>query len=64
LIGEFCQANGVSVVLRFNSDPMSLDDPESIMQTFNNSVVYYAPQRNITDRIIQMMATNAPAPKP
>ncbi len=59
-IGEYCDQNKVPIVIRFSSEQMSLDDPETIMQTFNNSVVYYAPRHDITDQIIQRMAQASP----
>lgn len=55
LIGTYCTENQVPIVIRFSSEPMSLEDPESIMQTFNNSVVYFSPRYDITDAIIQRL---------
>lgn len=60
LIGQYCAETGTRIVLRFSSEPMKLEDPESIMQAFNNSVIYYAPQRDITSQIIQRMASATP----
>lgn len=56
LIGDYCTENQVPIVIRFSSEPMQLEDPESIMQAFNNSVIYFSPQHDITDQIIQRMA--------
>lgn len=61
VIGQYCEQNNVPIVIRFSSEPMSIDDPESIMQGFNNSVVYYSPRYDITNQIIQHMAQIAPA---
>ena len=60
MIGRYCSENSVPLVIRFVSEPMRLEDPASIEQGFNNSVVYYAPGQDITDAIIQRIA-QAPA---
>jgi Skp family chaperone for outer membrane proteins len=60
LIGEYCAQNQVPIVIRFSSEPMKLEDPETIMQAFNNSVVYFSPRFDITDQIIQRMAQANP----
>ena len=55
-IDQYCQQNGVPLVIRFNSDPMKADDPASVEQGFNNSVVYYESQHDITAEIIRRIA--------
>jgi Skp family chaperone for outer membrane proteins len=60
-ISQYAAETGTAIVLRFSSEPMDLADPETIMQAFNNTVVYYAPPRDITDRIIERMASAPPA---
>jgi Skp family chaperone for outer membrane proteins len=60
VIGQYCQEQGVPLVLRFMSDPMKLEEPASIEQGFNNSVIYFQPTRDITDEIIERVA-RAPA---
>jgi Skp family chaperone for outer membrane proteins len=56
VIGQYCQENQIPLVIRFSNERMNLEDPETIMQAFNNSVVFYAPQRDITEKIIARMA--------
>lgn len=50
-VAKFADANGVRLVLRFNSAPMVRDDRASVLQGVNNDIVY---QKNldITDIII------------
>lgn len=60
LIDSYCKENGVSIVVRFNSEPMRLDKPETIEDAFNNSVVYFAPQRDITNEIVARLSAVQP----
>lgn len=55
VIAEYCAENQNSIVIRFSSEPMNPDDPESIMQAFNNSVVYFSPRYDVTDEISQRL---------
>ncbi len=59
-IGQYCAETQIPIVIRFSSEPMKLSDPETIMQAFNNSVVYYAPERDITNQIIERLALATP----
>ncbi len=54
-IAEFCQENGLRLVLRHSDNEMKLDDPESIMQKINSPVVYFRPEKDITPAIVAKM---------
>ena len=56
VIAEYCQQQGIQLVLRYNSETMQPNNPQAIMQTVNGSVIYHQPQKNITPIIIQRIA--------
>lgn len=53
IIAQYCQEQGIQLVLRFNSEEEEADNPQAIMQKVNGSVVYHRNQNNITATIIQ-----------
>ena len=55
LIAQLCEQNGFRLAMRFDSTPMTLDDPQSIPQRINGSIVYFQPQKDITDSVIRMV---------
>ena len=56
-VAKFAQENGISLVLRFSSEPIEPDDRNSVLQGINRAVVYQH-QLNITNYVLQ--AINAP----
>ncbi len=52
-IGDYCQENGIQLVLRYNSESTEPNNPQSIMQKVNGSVIYYQNRKDITPIIIQ-----------
>ncbi len=52
-ISQYCQENGIQLVLRYNSEEMDPKDPESIMQRVNGSVIYHHAGNDITNVITQ-----------
>ncbi len=56
VIRDYCQENGVQLILRYNSTPMNPEQPNSIMQKVNGNVVYYAPNKDVTSVIAQRIA--------
>ena len=57
-VSKFCDQNGVSLVLRFSSEPVDSKSRESILETVNNPVVYSTKGRDVTEFIVRMV--NAP----
>ena len=55
-IADYCQEQGIQLVLRFNSQEQEADNPQAIMQKVNGSVVYHRNQNNITATVIQRIA--------
>jgi hypothetical protein len=53
IIGQYCEQNGIEMVVRYNSQEMNKNDPSSVMQRVNGSVVYFEPQDDITQATIQ-----------
>jgi Skp family chaperone for outer membrane proteins len=49
----FSQQNRISLVLRFNGDPVTEADPQEILKQLNKSVVYYDKAIDITPYILQ-----------
>lgn len=52
IVGQLCEAQGIQLVLRYNSQEMDLKNPASVMQRVNGSVIYHNPGNDITDLII------------
>ena len=53
VIAAYCEEANVRLILSFNSTPMTVDDPQTIMQTVNGIIVYHTPPTDITDEIIR-----------
>ena len=53
---------GISLVLRFNGDPIDRNDPQEILKELNKSVIYYNQAIDITPVILDMTARMAPNP--
>lgn len=54
-IEQYCQNNGIRLVLRYSGGEMTPDNPDSIMQQINGAVVYFRPEKNITEQIVALM---------
>ncbi len=59
VIGSLCEQRGYRMALRFNSTQMSADDPASIMQTVNEYVIFHQPRVDITQDVIQTIASKS-----
>lgn len=61
-IKYYADANGISLVLRFNGDPIDSQDPREVIKELNKSVVYYNRTIDITPVILD--AVNQTSPRP
>ena len=52
IVGQLCEAQGIQLVLRYNSQEMDIKNPASVMQRVNGSVIYHNPSNDITQLII------------
>ena len=52
LVGQLCEAQGIQLVLRYNSEEMNPKNPGSVMQRVNGSVVFHNPGNDITNLIV------------
>jgi Skp family chaperone for outer membrane proteins len=52
-VGYFCQTYGVSMVLRYMSDAVDPDNPDSILANINKPVVWHDQTLNITPYIMK-----------
>ena len=58
LISQYCDERNIQLVLRYNNQEMDLEQPGTVMQRVNSSVVYHDPKNDITQAIIgQLVAT-------
>ncbi len=48
----FCRQMGIDVVLRFNGEKVNVNQPQSVLGYINRPVVWYAPDLDITQRIL------------
>ncbi len=51
----FADSNGVSLVLRFNGDPIDRNDPQEVLKELNKSVIYYNRAIDITPIILEKL---------
>ena len=47
-----CEQNGIDVVLRFNAEPVDVENPESVLMKVNNQIVHYAPNLDVTGAVL------------
>ena len=59
LISQYCDDRGIQLVLRYNKQEMDLDNPGSVMQRVNSSVIYHDPGNDITQAIVGQLGTVA-----
>jgi Skp family chaperone for outer membrane proteins len=57
-----CRQNGIDMVLRFNSEPVDVQRPDSVLTFINKPVVWYDPGLDITEAILRDV--NRPAANP
>jgi Skp family chaperone for outer membrane proteins len=60
----FCKQNRIDMVLRFNSDQVDVERPDSVLAFINKPVVWYDRGLDITDAILQDLNRNAINPGP
>ena len=51
-VENYAKRNGISMVLRFNGDPVDMAVPQSVLQHINKPVVWYAQDRDITKVVL------------
>lgn len=61
-VKQYSQQNGIQLVMRFNGDQPDPTDPDDIVRALNKSVVYNAPEIDITPAILRMVNAQSPAP--
>jgi Skp family chaperone for outer membrane proteins len=55
LIANYCKQRRISIVLVFSGAKVDPGDPDSIMRKVNGDIVYNAPEKDITQSIIQYL---------
>lgn len=64
-VASYCQHHGISTVMHYNSRPMDLQNPATIMERMGSNVVYARPDWEITQAIKDLCqapsATSTPA---
>jgi hypothetical protein len=58
-VSAYCQHHGVATVIHYNSRPMDLNNPATIMDRIGSNVVYARPDWEITAAIKQLCAAPA-----
>jgi Skp family chaperone for outer membrane proteins len=61
LVADFAREHGISLVLRFSSEPIEPDDRNSVLQGINRAVVYQN-QLNITSHVLQKVNAGTTPP--
>ncbi len=56
-VTSYCQHYGIQAVVHYNSRPMDINNPATIMERIGSNVIYARPDREITEAIKQLCAT-------
>jgi Skp family chaperone for outer membrane proteins len=59
-VQQYCRQNNVGLVLQFNGDPVDTRRPDKIGAAMGRSLVYVAPNRDITPYILEMLRNPPP----
>jgi Skp family chaperone for outer membrane proteins len=51
----YADQNGISLVMRFNGDPIDRNDPQEVLKELNKSVIYYHRSIDITPIILEKL---------
>ena len=64
MVDSYAKAMNVSLVLRYNSDPVDQTDRQSVLKAINRPIVHLGPNMDITDEILAELnrGQNPPAP--
>jgi len=63
-VAAYCQHNGISTVIHYNSRPMDLQNPATIMERMGSNVVYARPDWEITQTIKDLCQATPAAAAP
>ncbi len=72
-VADYCKQYNITLVLKYNGDPLDPNHPEDVLRVINGPVVYHAPQTDITSIIVDSLnrrlagargADNRYAPQP
>ena len=55
-IKYYSDRSGITLVMRFNGDPIVQNDPQEVIRELNKSVIYYHPGVDITPMILESIA--------
>ena len=61
-VKTYAESNGISMVMRFNGDPIDTSDPQEVLKELNKSVIYYNRAIDITPIILERCTASAGAP--
>ena len=61
LIEQYCDSRGIHLVLRYNSQKMDPNNPATVMQRVNSSVIFHNPATDITSIVIGQLNGQANA---
>ena len=56
----YCKQNGIDLVVKFNGDPVDVDQPDSVLAYINKPVVWYQQRLDITLPILTQLNGRAP----
>ena len=57
----FATTNNISMVLRFNGDPVDQEKPEDVLRNINKPVIYFSRGLDITGEILNRLNQRSPA---
>lgn len=64
VVDYYARANGISMVLKFNSETANLEEPESVVPFINRRVVWHAGNLDITQVILNELNRRGAFPPP
>jgi Skp family chaperone for outer membrane proteins len=56
----YCKQNGIDLVIKFNGDPVDVDQPDSVLAYINKPVVWYQQRLDITLPVLTQLNGRAP----
>jgi Skp family chaperone for outer membrane proteins len=60
-VDYYAANNGISMVLRFNGDPVDVQKPEDVLRQINQPIIWFPKDRDITPMVLERLNGRGPA---
>lgn len=58
VVNAYASRSGLAMVMRFNGDPVSIDNPQDVLRDINKPIVWYPKDHDITPYILEQLNRN------